>query len=190
MTPFDEYTAAEHRFRFAAWAAARASARGVAGFNARKAFEALDFAGLGELANTPQALPQCEKEFDRMHTKWCGKVIGFFQHETPQITYGRAAKLVNVFLKALYLNYFGGEEHASPAARPNANVIHPPVDRLVLSELARLEHAAPNESFWPDMLDKGWTNFNQSDYEKVITEMRRLSKNRLWRIESCWRGYQ
>jgi len=36
------------------------------------------------------------------------------------------------------------------------------------------------------MKTKGWTNFEQKDYESVINKVRDITKGELWRIEEFW----
>ncbi len=172
------YTAEDHRFRFAAWAAARASSRGVAGFTTEVAQEALAQSGLQAMVAGVSALPETPDRLDAAHGVWCEKVRA---SATPGacLTYGRAAKLVNVYLKTLFLSDF-----RTTGKQTVVDAVHPPIDRILLSNLGANEPT--HRTFWKKMHRKGWTKFNRDDYTEVIAKVRDVTGGRLWKIESHW----
>ncbi len=179
------YGPEEHRFRFAAWAAARASSRGCQGYTAQKAVQALQTAGLSEMAKGVTALPANAKQFDRCHIEWCMAVQNSV--DLKNFKYGRAAKLVNIYFKALFLADFGSPKLRLAEAddlTTRVNAIHPPIDRLLLEELANKNR--PHHDFFREMKTKGWTNFEQVDYKEVINKVRDITNGELWRIEEFW----
>jgi hypothetical protein len=177
--PVSTYEAAEHRFRFAAWAAGRAYGRGETDATVEAGQIALRNAGLIRLASYPSELPKTPEEFDAEHSQWVAKVQSSFG---SSISYGRAAKLINVFLKSIYLMDFGSTRN--PDVGP-ANQIHPPIDRLLLDALARKFR---HDRFWKAKRDVGWTRFDRNDYSETIAKIRDATQGQLWRIEEQWLG--
>ncbi|WP_146345901.1 hypothetical protein [Falsiphaeobacter marinintestinus] len=183
----ENYSPAEHRFRFAAWAASRAASRGLSGFSTAIAQKALKAAKLCAICNGPSNLPENANDFDAAHRVWCKSVI---EASGPNsvLSYGRAAKLVNVYLKVLFLSDFGLKSQAPTVDRARVDAIHPPIDRVLLTELARQEPT--HKDFWKAMRNKGWTNFDQDEYQDVIAKVREITNGQLWRIEAYWKGSQ
>ncbi len=181
------YNPQEHRFRFAAWAAGRAYGRGKAGLTVLNGQKALEAAGLKALAEGICKLPAAD-EFDCQHKSWCAAVQESF---SGKISYGRAAKLVNVYLKALFLSNFG--DTASTAnikcdLSARLNAIHPPIDRALLRALIVSDEQ--NAQFWRDRLDSAWTKFDQQQYLCVIEKIKTITGDKLWMIEEHWPGVQ
>ncbi|MBT8154863.1 hypothetical protein KMP13_13430 [Epibacterium ulvae] len=176
-------TPAEFRFRFAAWAAVRASQRGVSGLKVDLALAALRNIGFEELAKNPTAIPGTVEEFDALHHTWCNTLVAELQPNV-NASYGVAAKVINVFIKALCLSDFGSID---PSVSGRTNVFHPPVDRQVLNGLAKSKTLSRTDKiYWRRMRDTGWTRFDQDTYNDVIRRMRILANNELWRIEAYW----
>jgi len=86
-----EYTLAEHRHRFAAWAAARASQRGFASTGVLVA--ALEASGLREFIADRDRWPTTREAFDKWHDGMCNALL---EKLPATATYGRAAKLLAV----------------------------------------------------------------------------------------------
>lgn len=119
--PYSEY---KHRHNFSVWAAARAAQRGFT--NVEMLRDALEQCGIDVFVNTPST----ESEFEGHHKQWCNSICDFLNEKGVQnVTYGRAAKLVNVYLKSmLVLKNLSGEP---------AKFIHPPIDRILLQNIAK-----------------------------------------------------
>ena len=151
-----KYTYAEHRFRFAAWAAGNAAARGLSLDLAKKklkvknnegvafavAYRMLkkaDLCGIAEKGAKRLPDPKC---FDDKHEKWCKKVreeaedleiktVPEYEND-PYWSDGRSAKLINVFLKALMPADL--EDEGFPdGEKAKWYAVHPPIDRIVLT---------------------------------------------------------
>ena len=102
-------------------------------------------------------------------------------------THGVAAKLINCYFKALFVC-------GMPGALPDVqqrklNAIHPPVDRLLMTQLTTY-NAGGVAAFWRHYRDIGWSAFDSSQYEAVIDAIRALTKGELWRVEEYWVGFQ
>lgn len=94
----------------------------------------------------------------------------------PSATYGRAAKIIAIYIKTVYVIRF-----------PDSNIsrfAHPPIDRILLTAIAA--HKFEGLRF----LDKGWTQFDENDYKSVISNLRNLKKQKslqaFWEIECFW----
>ena len=187
------YSAQEHRFRFAAWAAGRAYSRGGNGLTGKAALQSLESVGLKAIAMGLCKLPPTAEEFDKKHADWCNALQCHFSQRKVKkgkaidLTYGRAAKLVNVYLKALFLSDFGrqtptNENEAELLSRTNH--IHPPIDRLLLDNLMRADQQ--NSSHWKSYRYHGWTKFAQNEYLEVIKLISCVTEGKLWQIEEYW----
>lgn len=129
--------------------------------------------------------PWTAAEFDQSHTKWCHALIKCVaENRTPPlaITFGVAAKFLNVYIKAAFV-VPSADEHASLIA-----VAHPPLDNLFLAEMKR-KHRHIVGSGFPE---QGWQSFEQNDYTKVIAMLRNVvqSGSDLWRLERDWTGLE
>ena len=76
-------------------------------------------------------------EFDNLHKKLRQKIClaaeNTIKNNTMKFTHGVAAKFINIYFKAMFLNDV-------PAERSDyenkINALHPPIDRLLLQKLA------------------------------------------------------
>lgn len=138
----------------------------------------------------PEALPD---DFDTEHGIWCKTMIEeakkhlneniSLDKKEKSISYGVAAKLINVYLKSI-LVCGGYHEHEK------VKKIHPPIDRLLLTELAKKDDY-PRKNVWKKYAEKGWSKFESEDYQVVILNAKEFVKSKaLYTIESFWIGYQ
>jgi hypothetical protein len=94
-------------------------------------------------------------------------------------TFGRAAKLVAVYLKATVV--VGGDPETSLA-----RVAHPPIDRILLQNLARAEELdSPHQRAWART---NWTQLSEDAYYELIVQLRACLKagEPLWHLERYW----
>lgn len=172
------YNLPEHRHRFAVWAAARASQRGFTTVrNLRDALEATD---IRKVLSAPQALELSAAQFDALHRRWCLSICASLnQRRIENVTYGRAAKLVGVYLKAIVIMGSGCD---SPLGRN----LHPPVDRILLHGLAASDRiTSPHKAAWRQV---NWTQLDESSYVQLIGQLRRAIPRDapFWTIEEYW----
>jgi hypothetical protein len=176
------YTIEEHKHRFAAWAASRAASVKGCRFAAEKGKAILEEAGLNLLLGNPDNLPQPEC-FDDAHRKWRQAVIDAAVKRKLALTHGVAAKLINVYFKSQFV-CGGHHNHA------NVRGIHPPVDSVLLDELASQDIGGLRHA-WRKAKRIRWSQFNSEDYEGVIQNIRAaMDGAALWEVEQYWRGYQ
>lgn len=169
-----EYHPAEHRFRFAAWAASTAarSSRKVCTFRVSAGARLLRMSDLRWLSLGSHWLPRSREDFDRTHHNWCEDILRRAWNEiSPSFTYGISAKLVNCFWKALFLQTMVGLPFDPYTDRPkvgsdgSTRFLHPPIDRLLMEEAARMSDADMKKDGNNSLALVGLT------FHKVITQM-------------------
>ena len=200
--PAISYHPAEHRFRFAAWCASSAARQShLCRFSAATGAKLLSGSPVRWLALGAHWLPETEN-FDKQHEQWCeqlmeeAKALEAPNRITGTFTYGVAAKLLNCYLKALFLGNLAGapfDRYAEdcPVASDNSKLsaIHPPVDRILLQSLER-QNVGGKKAEWRLYKAKGWSNFNKRDYQVTIDLIRDVTDGDMWRIEKFWAGHQ
>ncbi|MBY5558958.1 hypothetical protein [Rhizobium leguminosarum] len=186
----DSYSLDDHRKRFSSWAAvtaARASKK--CRFTRTQGILLVSKSGLSKIGVSWDDLPKAS-EFDEFHRQLrcdlCKSADKFWDSTSHGFGHGVAAKLINVYLKAIYLSGID-LNHAPEALREKANALHPPLDRLLLAELA-LKDVGGQRQFWKRKMSKGWSNFTSADYESTIHVIRDVTDGALWKIEKHWLG--
>jgi hypothetical protein len=181
-----QYELDEHRHNVAVWAAARAAQRALLGFNVKAADAAIKACDLQRISSDWRNLP-VPNEFDGEHNRWCKAAMG-----SLSCSHGRAAKLINMYLKLRIVCGPAGED----ADRPKVGAIHPPIDRQLLNGLARqcLPDEAELRRELAGLASLGWTQFKAEDYRAAIKAvgewLRRRGENLpLWQAEQVWKGY-
>jgi len=172
------YDLSEHRHRFAVWAAARASQRGFTTVeNLRYALEATD---IRSAISKPEFFKLRASEFEALHRRWCTAICSALdQREVRNVRYGRAAKLVAVYLKATVI--MGGG-----ADTPVGSSIHPPIDRTLLQKLAASARIlSPHQTAWRKTR---WTQLRESEYYTLIAQLREVvpRDSPFWMLEEYW----
>jgi hypothetical protein len=188
-TAQSRYSANLHSHTFAAWAASRAASVK----NCRFSVE-LGQAILAEWSFTRNYINFSEPDltqllpkvgyFDEVHLGWRREIIVLAAKYDLQFTHGIAAKLINIYLKALYLGYFRNSVE-------RVNTIHPPIDSVLLQELCK-QNFGGKARFWREANLKRWSKFSSQEYEEVINKIRKSLPHGqgLWTIEQFWQGYQ
>ena len=173
--PYDHF---EHRHRFAAWAAARATQRGFT--STSNLLGALNRAGVREFLQNPSSNDCRNQEaFDDLHRKWCSCIVAFLHDEEIGATYGRAAKLVAVYLKAMVVILPDGTSDL-------ARFAHPPIDRVLLQNISRCDELKSRlKSSWRNVR---WTQLDSDAYYELIKQLRgALNKDDpWWKLEKYW----
>ena len=116
------------------------------------------------------------EEFDVWHKSLCRKIIkNLLDAGVSDITYGRAAKLVAIYLKVTVII---GEDPTSPLAR----VAHPPIDHILLQEIAKENPILGN------LAQVKWTNLTEEEYFDVVNKLRSILDDEagFWQIEKYW----
>lgn len=165
------YTIEEHRHRFAAWAAARAVQRNFT--KTINIIEAIDSINLRDIALNKSLWPKTDSDFEKFHKEWCRKII-----IKLKTTYGRASKIVAIYLKTAVV--LSGNENSE-----FGKILHPPIDRILLTALKK--KLSP---IWTQPKLVNWTELHESgekSYLKLIKELRVINGDKpFWKIEECW----
>lgn len=180
----------EHAHIFAAWAASRAASVKDCRFKVEEGRKILEKCGFTPELSNPGQLPDAS-EIDSEHRKWRKIARDFVKRDfakrefamNDNFTHGIAAKLINVYLKSRFV--CGGYHDDA-----RVKALHPPIDRLLLEELARNKCGRYGIEL-KDARKKGWSNMTSSDYEGLITLIRdNMQEKPLWMIEEHWKGHQ
>lgn len=203
-----EYTIHEHSHRFAVWAAGRAYSRGGEGggytvSNARLMLEAAGLRGIKTVDDLPEA-SQIDSFLNglitgvinarpRTYTQTIpkkGDVPATKVERTFICSYGRAQKLVNIYLKSKIICA------GAPSGDSRIAKLHPPLDMQLLVALDKLDSkklgAERYERFrkaWNTARSMGtsWTDFDKATYDAHIKAIKELQdKSPLWAVEEHW----
>ena len=177
------YDIKEHKHRYAAWAASRASSVKGCRFKVRKGEMIIEKIKLKDLIDCSQKLPQPSTQFDIFHRELREAAITESKNLDLNFTHGVAAKLINVYMKTIFI--CGDHSTCSVIAS-----IHPPIDGLLLKSLYDKNIGGLKEE-WRIAISKRWSKFDSATYELVIKNIRKVQGNKpLWEIEEHWQGYR
>lgn len=172
------YDLAEHRHRFAVWAAARAAQRGFTSVTHLRG--ALEATSIRADLRVPETLALERAGFEEIHLGWCRSICTTLNGwDVQKVAFGRAAKLVAVYLKGMVL--MGGDSDT-----PLARCMHPPLDRILLQTLARSDEiSSPHKGAWRRI---NWTRLDEEAYYQLIDQLRAVTPSNVpfWRIEEYW----
>lgn len=174
-----EYSAFDHRHEFSAWAAARAVQRRFLNGSSTLLREAIDQCGVREVLSAPN-WPATVEVVDDLHRTWCRSMLVFWHRRRLTATYGRAAKLLGVYLKSMVVI---GPDHETPFAR----LAHPPIDRILLRSLSRsAAYSAEHRRLWR-LTD--WTHLDEVKYFALVASFRTegLDRPAFWHLERFWK---
>lgn len=183
------YSVEEHKHRFAAWAAGSAASVNGCRFKVWQGKKILEDAGLNEVANSIANLPQSEN-FDAQHREWRNNIINAAQNYNDsqgnafEFTHGLAAKLINIYLKSIYV--CSGNHND-----PRVKAIHPPIDSVLLDALYAQDIGGKRIE-WQAARRARWSKFSSDEYENVIAAIQEVipANQGLWEIEEYWQGFQ
>ena len=157
------YDISVHRHRFSVWAAARATQRGFCGVDILRT--ALECCEVAEFLKTANLDDINATGFDEFHRKWCQSIFDFLERAgISKVTFGRAAKLVSIYLKSVVVL---GPDAGTALAR----VCHPPIDSILLRGLAASQLESEHKRNWAKTR---WTNLNEEDYYELIRQLRQI----------------
>jgi len=208
MPNFDD---SEYRHRFAAWCASTAIRSAYigqpVGLEGTECFQLIEdsqlkedlLAGWGTLHNS-------HNDFDEWHRGKREMICDLSaqpNRNTPTFTHGVAAKLINVYMKVLFLGSV--QDCMSQENREKQKLIHPPVDSILLTNITidfeRVEVLAAGHDVgflngYPihfDGVGEGipWTILDSDQYEQIIRAFRHITRyHGLWTIEEYWSGHR
>lgn len=115
------YTFQDHLHNFAVWTAARASQRGFTTTENIKS--AIDACGIKEFVSENKEMTA--EKFDKFHQKIAKSIMNYLNNKSRKKTsYGRAAKIIAVYLKTSIVIRDAGKSSL-------AKIIHPPIDSII-----------------------------------------------------------
>ena len=168
-TPYGTY---QHRHNFAVWAGARAAQRGFT--TTEKLKGALESTSIKNFVDRPYG----EHAFNKHHRQWCTSICGRLSSvgvENP--TYGRAAKLVAVYLKSMVV--------LPDLESEKASYVHPPIDRVLLQNITKDPEVSTERS--RTLRSVSWTTLSEAAYFDLISILREINGDRpFWKLEEHW----
>jgi len=163
------YSSEDHIHNFACWTAARASQRGFA--TTDDISKAINKSGLRTLAFKELPAIKDQEEYDSKHTRICKKIEDLLKESHPQkATFGRAAKIVAIYLKTAVVIPNITESFIS--------FIHPPIDRILLENIKKKEQLIDTVP--------AWTQFTKKEYYVIWNKIKGLGEGQNWMIEKYW----
>lgn len=167
------YTFTEHLHNYAVWTASRAVQRRFAA-DTKKIKFAIEETELKGFIDSKEVLTI--EQFDNFHRETANKIIKSFQIMGISATYGRAAKIIAIYIKTAIVIRDSGLSNISKIA-------HPPIDDTVLTGLRKK---------YPDLGLKGikWTKLEEIEYFVMINKLRSLNLDYFWEIEKYWTPIQ
>lgn len=162
------YTFENHLHNYACWTAARAVQRNFT--NTPNIIRAIETSALMQLDSLKV---NSSEEYDVFHRKCCNQLIDYLKTECNiEATYGRAAKIVAIYLKTAVIVRYSGKGKL-------AEVAHPPIDRILLTNLRKKFNGIV-----PDKTN--WTELDEDSYFDLITKIRILPLKSFWKLEEYW----
>jgi hypothetical protein len=164
------YSFNEHRHRYAVWTAARAVQRNFTTTVAiKKALESSDIRAFMEAEKE-----YSNSEFDEFHIVCADKIIDSFESQgIENVSYGRAAKIIAIYLKTSVVL-------CSKATCQKSKVIHPPIDRILLQNLSK---AMPGLE---ELAKINWTTLKSEKYWQIVELVRLRTGSFNWQLEAFW----
>ncbi len=165
----------EYLHNYAVWTAARAAQRGFT--TTKNINDAINTTNLRNLVNKDTIVSA--NAFDEFHKETCTKIIFHLKKVLQEskglvdkVTYGRAAKIVNIYLKTAVVIKDLGQSQLS-------KIVHPPIDSILLKKIGKEVSTFPFSK-------RKWTQMTEVEYFEVINEIRKIETKSLWKIEKYW----
>jgi hypothetical protein len=94
------------------------------------------------------------------------------------VTFGRAAKLIAMYLKSVVVL---GPGRKTAFAR----IAHPPIDGILLRNLAKSEVKSEHKDKWAKIK---WTKLDDEEYYELVKQLRDAlgPKEPFWKLERFW----
>jgi hypothetical protein len=167
------YSFQDHVHNYAVWTAARAVQRGFT--NTATIKKAIEASGLRTFSETENC--DSQEAFEVFHRNCANQLINAFDNTLREkATYGVAAKIIAIYLKTAVVIPSGGNGNS-------IRFIHPPIDRILLTNLSR-KHKIKN------LCEKGWTSLNAEEYWKLCERIKNEKLEFDWTLETYWHPEQ
>jgi hypothetical protein len=166
-----EYTFNDHLHNYAVWTAARAVQRNFTRTKILK--NAIETTELRSIIHRTDI--KTENDFDKFHNQCCREIIGYLEPLGIQVSYGRAAKIVSIYIKTAIVIRDSGKSQI-------AKVAHPPIDSILLKNLDKEKKIGISKI--------KWTKMDEVMYVNLISDLRKIEKGEFWKIERYWNPIQ
>ncbi|KAB7730234.1 hypothetical protein F5984_13760 [Rudanella paleaurantiibacter] len=162
------YNFEQHLHNYSVWTAARAAQRGYASTATIKA--AIENSELRQYAENGLS---DRESFNAFHRRCANDLIHHLSREVGrEATYGRAAKIISIYLKTSVIL-------TNKAGCERSKFIHPPIDRILLRRIA--EHTKIRK-----YQKMNWTRLDEVSYWKLVDELSNLFGKFDWSLEEFW----
>jgi hypothetical protein len=163
------YNFNQHKHNYAVWTAARAAQRG---FTTTKNIKfAIEISGLQKFAESESGTTN--EEFEIFHKMCCNKIKASLDEKLPvKTTYGRAAKIIAIYLKTSVVI-------ANQATCARSKIIHPPIDDILLRNLSLKKELT-------QIKNKRWTLLSESEYWDLVNKIKSVVHLFDWTLEEFW----
>jgi hypothetical protein len=169
MSNVQGYSFRQHLHNYSVWTASRAVQRSFTSTRNIKA--AIDNSKLREFSESEVLIT--DTEFEAFHRNCANEIINRLRPITDKrSTYGRAAKIIAIYLKTSIIVPSRGQCMRS-------KIIHPPIDGILLKNLS-LDVQDSSLNFKP------WTQLNEDDYWNLVLKIKSLPKAFDWTLETYW----
>jgi hypothetical protein len=164
-----EYSFSQHKHNYAVWTAARAVQRRFT--STAKIQKAINASDLQQFAESNDSIT--DADFEAFHRTCANQTIDALNAEgITNASYGRAAKIISIYLKTSVILPNLGKCKRS-------GIIHPPIDSILLNNLSE---ATNNKN----IKSKPWTKLSESDYWALVAEIKAIPKLFNWTLEEYW----
>lgn len=169
------YSDFQHKHNFSVWAGARAAQRGFT--NVELLRDSLDQSGIKDFVKNISSI-NSPADFDESHKAWCNSICDYLDQKGVQnVTYGRAAKLVAVYLKAIVV--------LSDLQSIQSKFIHPPIDRILLQNISKKPGVSKENK--KKLSSTNWTQLDVDEYFDILNILRGIiNPEPFWKIEEYW----
>jgi hypothetical protein len=140
--------------------------------------DALERSGVVEFLGCASAQETDAAGFRTLHEGWCRSIVQSLEGSHTKATFGRAAKLVAVYLKSMVV-----------LVRPDtalARVCHPPFDSILLRNVARAPSVhSPHKHTWSKVR---WTKLDEMSYYNLVSQLCAIIPDGepFWKLEQFW----
>lgn len=165
------YSFNEHLHNYAVWAAARAVARNFT--NTANVKSAIEVTELRRLLDNNENFTIAS--FDQFHRETAERIIAHLKFVDKGLekkaTYGRAAKIIAIYIKTAIVVRDSGSNLA--------RIAHPPIDRILLTN-ANEEHKKL------ELTTYNWTQLSEGEYFELVKKLRTIEFDYFWEVERYW----
>ena len=169
----DKYPFKDHVHNYSVWTSARAVQRKFTNTqNIKYAIENSRLRDFSEIRRCDSA-----KDFEEFHRDCAHEIINSFDElKVANATYGRAAKIIAIYLKTASIIPLEGQGNFS-------QLIHPPIDRILLTNLSRKNKIKK-------LCERGWTSLNENEYWTLCERIELEGFALNWKLEEYWHPEQ